>query len=360
MRSLYFLLTVLLMAQFSYSQFLTASNGLTRVCNNFRLGQNYGNSLNPAVLTSNRQIPTNDFAIILTDNLTPRSTSLGGRFITQLDSSINTTSTLLPGRVDFGGPDGSATFSNNSINMFHVASGFLVSEILAQVSESETYLNITDQINSNPKIRLRVADGGKDALIENNNGALSLSNNGGDNMRFVMDFNSGRAQLVNGSIDPETSGQFFQVFGSAYILDSLILPLLPEGSINDSLVVWDENTKALRRIDRNRMPSNTLQRVGVNDANYTATSSNYLIGFTSISAGRTVTLPAASSMINKTIIVKDESGSAGTYNITVDGAGSETIDGVATKVINTNFGSITVYSNGVNWFVISKSGDIML
>ena len=39
-------------------------------------------------------------------------------------------------------------------------------------------------------------------------------------------------------------------------------------------------------------------------------------------------------MTNKTIIVKEESGSAGTYNITVDGSGRETIDGSATKVIN--------------------------
>lgn len=88
------------------------------------------------------------------------------------------------------------------------------------------------------------------------------------------------------------------------------------------------------------MPSNTLQRVGVNDADYTATSSNYLIGFTSISAGRTGTLPAAGTMTNKTIIVKDESGSAGTYNITVDCSGSETIDVASTKLINTNFGSM--------------------
>jgi hypothetical protein len=360
MRRLYLLLAMLFMAQFSFSQFITASNGLTRVGNNIRLGQNYGNPLNPATITSNRQIPTNDFAIILTDNLTPRSTSLGGRFITQIDSTINTTSTLLPGEAGFGGPGGQAVYSYNSINMFHIASGFLVSEILAQVSEGETHLNITDQINSNPKIRLRVADGGKDGLIENNNGALSLSNNGGDNMRFVMDFNTGRAQLVNGSIDPETSGQFFQVFGSAYILDSLILPLLPEGSINDSLVVWDENTKALRRIDPARLAVNTIQRVGVNDANYTATTSDYLIGYTLISAGRTVTLPAANTMTNKKITIKDESGSAGTYNITVDGSGSETIDGAATKVINTNFGSITMYSNGANWFVIGQSDNIML
>lgn len=360
MRHLNLLVAMLFMAQLSFSQLITASNGLSRVGNNIRLGQNYGNPLNPAVLTGNRQIPTNDYFVILTDVLTSRSSSLGGRAITQMDSTTSRSSFLIPGEASFFGADGSSTYANWGFDMFHVASGFLVSQIRSQVSETETFLELTDQINSNPKIRLRVADGGSDALIENNNNILSISNNGGDNMRFQMDFNTGRARIANGFIDPDTSGQFFQVYGSAFILDSLILPLIPEGSVNDSLVVWDANTRALRRIDRDRVPSNTIQRVGVNDADYTATSSNYLIGFTSLSAARTVTLPAAGTMTNKTIIIKDESGSAGTYNITVDGAGSEMIDGVSTKVISTNFGSITMYSNGLNWFVINQSESIML
>jgi hypothetical protein len=361
MRRLYLLLAVLCMAQFSYSQILTASQGLQKVGINVRLGQNYGNPLNPAAITSNRQIPTNDYFIILTDVLSTRSTSLGGRFITQYDTFTNKTTHLLPGEADFVGEDGSARYSNSFFDMFHVASGFLVSQMQARVGEAESFFEITDQINSNPQIRLGIANSGGNALIQNNNGVMSISNGGIDgNMRFVMDFNTGRAQIANNFVDPETSGQFFQVFGSAYILDSLILPLLPEGSVDDSLVVWDENTKALRRIDRNRMPSNILQRVGVNDTDYTATSSNYLIGFTSLSTGRTVTLPAASTMTNKTIIIKDESGSAGIYNITVAGAGSETIDGVSAKMINTNFGSISIYSNGSNWFVITRSENIML
>jgi hypothetical protein len=360
MRHLYLLLAILFMAQASFSQ-ITASNGLTRVGNNIRLGQNNDNPTGSAALNRNRFIPTNDFFITLTDVLSTRSTSLGGRFITQYDTFTNKSSNLLPGEASFFGADGSGTYSNSYFDMFHVASGFLVSQMQARVGEAESFFEITDQINSNPQIRLGIANSGGNALIQNNNGVMSISNGGVEgNMRFVMDFNTGQAQIANNFVDPGTSGQFFQVFGSAYILDSLILPLLPEGSVDDSLVVWDENTKALRRIDRNRMPSNTLQRVGVNDADYTATSSNYLIGFTSLSTGRTVTLPAASTMTNKTIIIKDESGSAGTYNISVEGAGSETIDGTETKVINTNFGSITIYSNGSNWFVITRSENIML
>jgi hypothetical protein len=359
MRHLYFLVAMLCAAQVSFAQTITTSNGLTRVGNDIRLGQNNRNPSGNAALDRNRFIPTNDYSIILTDVLTSRSASLGGRLISQVDSTINKSSSLIPGEIGFAGTGGSGVYSNWGFDMFHVASGFLVSQIRSQVSEESTFLELTDQINSNPKIRLAVASGGQDAVIENNNSVLSLSN-GPDNMRFALDFNTGRARIANGFIDPDTSQQFFQVYGSAFILDSLILPLIPEGSVNDSLVMWDANTKTLRRIDANRMPSNTLQRVGVSDANYTATSSNYLIGFTSLSTGRTVTLPAASTMNNKTIIVKDESGSAGAHNITVEGAGSETIDGAAAKTISTNFGSITMYSNGVNWFVISHSENVIL
>lgn len=46
--------------------------------------------------------------------------------------------------------------------------------------------------------------------------------------------------------------------------------------------------------------------------------------------------------------VKDESGNAGTNNITVATEGAETIDGAATSVISTDYGHVTLYSNGTS------------
>lgn len=78
------------------------------------------------------------------------------------------------------------------------------------------------------------------------------------------------------------------------------------------------------------------------------------IAITSTAAARTITLPAASAVpAGKTFIVKDESGGAGTNNITVQRAGSDTIDGATTKVVNTNYGSVRLYSDGVSkWFTV--------
>lgn len=49
--------------------------------------------------------------------------------------------------------------------------------------------------------------------------------------------------------------------------------------------------------------------------------------------------------------IVDAGGSAGTNNITIDGNGSETINGSTTFVINTNRGAVEIYCDGSNWFV---------
>lgn len=64
-----------------------------------------------------------------------------------------------------------------------------------------------------------------------------------------------------------------------------------------------------------------------------------------------VTTPAAGAGTGQSWTVKDESGAAAANNITIT-AGTGTIDGAATFVINTNFGSATFYFTGTNYFVI--------
>lgn len=62
----------------------------------------------------------------------------------------------------------------------------------------------------------------------------------------------------------------------------------------------------------------------------------------------TVTLPTASTVKNIMYNIKN----IGTGTITVDGAGSETIDGGTTAVLSSQFACITVQSDGSNWHII--------
>lgn len=97
----------------------------------------------------------------------------------------------------------------------------------------------------------------------------------------------------------------------------------------------------------------SIKRSTVNDTAYTILNTDHVIAVTALSAARTLTLPTvASAKEGKLFRIKDESGNAGTFNITVDGNGSETIDGALTKVISSNYGSINIYCNGSAWFTV--------
>ena len=81
----------------------------------------------------------------------------------------------------------------------------------------------------------------------------------------------------------------------------------------------------------------------------------WVVAVTSTAAARTITLPLANTVpAGWYIVIKDESGAAGTNNITVAVSGSDTIQGSTTNVINGNYASRSLYSDGVSkWFYIS-------
>ena len=64
----------------------------------------------------------------------------------------------------------------------------------------------------------------------------------------------------------------------------------------------------------------------------------------------TVTLPTAVGRDGKVYTFIDSEGNAHNKNVTIDGAGAETIDGAATYVMNIPREQLTVVSNGTAWF----------
>jgi hypothetical protein len=102
---------------------------------------------------------------------------------------------------------------------------------------------------------------------------------------------------------------------------------------------------------------------------YLAVSSNHVILAndqytffdTDTTSARTFTLPAANSVAAGTYyIFKDKSGSAFSNNITVNRAGSDTIDGATSAVVNVNYGSLILIGNGTNAWRVSRPDAISI
>lgn len=80
---------------------------------------------------------------------------------------------------------------------------------------------------------------------------------------------------------------------------------------------------------------------------YTVTASDYTINCTS--GTFTVTLPTAVSISGRTYVIKN----SGAGTITIATTSSQTIDGVTTKTLNTQYSGYTVQSDGANWIITS-------
>lgn len=88
-------------------------------------------------------------------------------------------------------------------------------------------------------------------------------------------------------------------------------------------------------------------------ATYNILVTDKILGVTYTTTGAcAIDLKTAQTTSGRVITIKDAGGLAGTNNITITTEGSQLIDGAATKVISTNYGSVTLYCNGTNWFSI--------
>lgn len=88
------------------------------------------------------------------------------------------------------------------------------------------------------------------------------------------------------------------------------------------------------------------------DANLTVSKNAGIVVFPVLTAARTATLPDSTTLKGKTIIFKDGGGTGATFNIILDGNGSQTIDGAATLSITTNYGKVKIKSTGTGWITI--------
>ena len=86
-------------------------------------------------------------------------------------------------------------------------------------------------------------------------------------------------------------------------------------------------------------------------ADYTITMNDSILLCDSTGGDITITLLPAAKLIYKKITVKK---TVAANNVIIDGDGSETIDGAATKTISNQWESLTIISDGSNWYIIGE------
>lgn len=128
-----------------------------------------------------------------------------------------------------------------------------------------------------------------------------------------------------------------------------------EGTTNANLLFVDASANSVG-IGTNT-PSSIVQINGsmslpitTKTADYTATIDDYTILCNASTGIITITLPTAVGIGGRIYVIKKIDSSANA--ITIDGNGSETIDGAATQVLSAVFESMTIQSNGTAWYII--------
>lgn len=139
-------------------------------------------------------------------------------------------------------------------------------------------------------------------------------------------------------------------------------------AIAGSLVFFDSTTTGLAGNERNIRGHDSLSFNRITNvftlgsglvfgrtevsSSYQIQVSDYYVGCNH-TASITITLPYASQLSSgQTYTIKDESGQADSFNITVVRQGTDEIDGETSFTIESPYGAVNLYSNGSNKFFL--------
>jgi len=190
-------------------------------------------------------------------------------------------------------------------------------------------------------------------------GSIVVKDEGGTEIEGTgvinVDYNINAAGFIGSLLDLQT----FKVLAASLFASatSLKIQIQPVGTQKFSDVLMSTTSSAVRvknsgevQVEVNGVITDKLNSSRTPSATDVTSSAERFIAITNTGSARTVTLATADVIDGIHITINDESGAAGTNNITIATEGSETIDGASTATISSNYGSVSVYCNGTNWF----------
>ena len=260
------------------------------------------------------------------------------------------------------------TYSNTSSTWKGAAS------ILMRHDAAILFRTISDGTSTEPPIRMIVDNSGKVGLGTTTPSMTLSIYSSGSGTRVVNVGNGAVAGLVLTPTNPDEAASKSYVdglFGNAFMQGGNSFNANATLGTNDNFNLNFETNSTTKMVLNTSgylgigttTPAARLQVKGglilnhtsVADANYTATVDDYVIGYTSLTANRVVTLPNSLCIPGRYFAILDESGSAGSGSaaITIDPEGSTNIIGSTTLTINGPYNSVYVFCGGNNqWFIL--------
>jgi len=230
--------------------------------------------------------------------------------------------------------------------------------------DANTYINFTDD-----RIRFDAGGLGFIGMHKKDSSPHQVTiNNGNNNIDFVVNSNNNsndpilRCDASAASVGIRTASPIAEldVAGKIAITEESSTPNQPadgQGYLytkSDGKLYWrshDVSETDLTQAGGGGGGGSSLTVVSPKTGNYTASNNEVVpVNLIGSSGDVTITLPAASS--NAQVVVKI-SGNAEGKIVTVDGNGSQTIDGSATRTMDSDNESMFLISDGSNWLRIS-------